>query len=221
MQSDADGLGDFERGQVHHGNRAGGRGASQVVGDDRGAVRVFLEVGRFSSSSGFVGHVGGGAIRRDDDAMRDVADADRRSFGRRHQAQVDLCQLVVEVQHDVGSAVIRRDGDARRIGGINLVVRSVFKVIYPRIRDAAGDRKAACGSHWGGHRNACHRHGDSLRAIDGVQHRHRDRKPCDGQVGGVQRNLDLSVIPCDQARGRADVDDGDPAIVDAVLVLAE
>jgi len=35
MQSDADGLGDFERGQVHHGNRAGGRGASQVVGDDR------------------------------------------------------------------------------------------------------------------------------------------------------------------------------------------
>ena len=70
------------RGEVHYGNGASGRGASRIIDDDRGAVRVSLEVLRVSNPSAFVGDVGGGAIRRDHDAVRDVTDADLWTLGR-------------------------------------------------------------------------------------------------------------------------------------------
>src|SRR5208337_509756 len=62
VQTDRDAAGDAERGQVHHGNGAAGRGTSRIGGYDRGAVRVFLEVLLGSNSSGLVGDIRGGTI---------------------------------------------------------------------------------------------------------------------------------------------------------------
>ena len=113
VQAGLDAAGDRKRGQVDHGNGAGGRGASRIFGDDRGAVGVFLEVVRGSNPAGLVGDVGGLAIRRDHDAVRDVTDADLRTLRRGRRGQVDLGQRIVVVQHGVGGLAIRRDRDAQ------------------------------------------------------------------------------------------------------------
>ena len=65
-----------------------------------------------SNPAGLVGDVGGLAIRRDHDAVRDVTDADLRTLDRCRRGQVDLGQRIVVVQHDVGGLAIRRDRDA-------------------------------------------------------------------------------------------------------------
>ena len=121
MQAGRDAAGDRKRGQVDHGNGAGGRGACRICGDDRGAVGVFLEVFLGSDPAGLVGDVGGLAVRRDHDAVGDVADADLRTSHRCRRGQVDLGQRVVGVQHDIGGLAIRRDRDAGGIGGECLI----------------------------------------------------------------------------------------------------
>ena len=73
-----DAAGNCKRSQIDHGNGAGGRGASRVFGDHRGAVGVELEVVRGSNPAGFVGDVGGSAVGGDQDTVRDVTDANLR-----------------------------------------------------------------------------------------------------------------------------------------------
>src|SRR5208283_5746571 len=74
MQTSGYGGGDLERGQVDHGNSAGGHGARRILGDDRVTVGVFLEVVRSSNPSAFVRDVRGLAIPREHHAVWDVAD---------------------------------------------------------------------------------------------------------------------------------------------------
>ena len=62
-------------------------------GDDRGAVGVFLEVLLGSNPAGLVGDVGGLAIRRDHDAVRDVTDADLRALDRRRRVRSILVSV--------------------------------------------------------------------------------------------------------------------------------
>src|SRR5208337_2095773 len=106
-----------KRGQVDHGNGAGGSGAGRILGDDRGAVGVFLEVFCGGNPAGLVGDIGGLAVRRNHHAVRHIADADLRNLRRGRRGQVDLGQRIVVIKHDVGSLAIRRDGNAGRIGG--------------------------------------------------------------------------------------------------------
>ena len=93
--------------------------------------------------AGLVGDVGGLAIRRDHDAMRDVADADLRTLHRCRRGQVDLGQRIVVVQHGIGGLAIRRDRDARGIGS-ECVIRENRNGVAARDPKAArGPRRAA------------------------------------------------------------------------------
>src|SRR5208337_1414260 len=104
---------DRKRAQIHHGNGGGSDGASRIVGDDRSTVGVFLEVVLSSDPASLVGDVGGAAVARDHDAVRDVIDADLRNLRRGGRGQVDLGQRIVRVQHGVGGLAAGDGGAAR------------------------------------------------------------------------------------------------------------
>src|ERR1019366_8826313 len=121
VETGFDAVGDLEGTQVNHGNRAGGRRASRIGGNDRNSVRVLLEVILVRNAAGLVRDVSGLAIRRNHNAVRHVANANLLTLYRRLCGQVNLGQRVVRVQHDISSLVIRRD---RNPGGVRGALRN-------------------------------------------------------------------------------------------------
>src|ERR1019366_8290538 len=128
------------------------------------------------------------AIRRNHNAVRHVANANLLTLYRRLCGQVNLGQRVVRVQHDISSLVIRRD---RNPGGVRGALRN---------GNAAGNGRAARGS-WRA----------VGEAFDGVQKIYRT-EPWDVNEGGVNRNVDVSIIR-EQACRRVHAGDGNVAAV--------
>ncbi len=134
-----DGVRERERAQVHHGNSGRGDGAFRIAGNNRVAVGVFLEVAQDSNPTGLVGDVGGAAIAREHDAVRDVTDTNFPNLHRGVLGQVDLGQRIVVVQHGIGGVVIRGDRNPEGVG-------TRYPVRLKCDGLAAGDEDAARGS---------------------------------------------------------------------------
>lgn len=104
-------VGDLESLKIY--DRYGaGRSRAVLCGDDRGAIGILLEIASFRSPSSLVGDIGGLAIRRDDDTLRHIADADRLPLDWLRLCQVDLNEGIVVVEDGIGGLAILRDRDA-------------------------------------------------------------------------------------------------------------
>ena len=195
-----DAAGDRKRGQIDHGNGAGGGGASGRFGHNRGAVGVFLEIIRGSDPAGLVGDVGGLAIRRNHHAVRDVAHADLRTLGRGGRGQVDLRQRIVVVQHDISGLAILRDRDAGGIGSERVIGENRNGVAARNIEAARGPPRAV--------REARH-----VGELAGGVDIERNFDLCGKGVGAARR--------CNQAGAGIDPGDGDVARRAITAVLAK